>query len=272
MTTERIVRDFITQTKSINASGRRGIRTAEMQDVLSSIHKLAYPHISRARKLNDLNKQIELFQTSSLTSLGFLTLRLLPEHLPMWRENNTQLYLGIRTEHDGSCSAIKVKVWREQEEVYCECPHLTRSTKIVSESEAVFVTLSCCYQPTIEVSSPSKGYLKFSLVPELLPKGQHDKPALYLKSVFDGEKNFITQVNVWRDENNVHTECEHMKVETPIKSETEEVAILQPICCIAIDATASTDGILKYSIFPKMLPVGREVVINLSLSKKKNEY
>ena len=127
-----------------------------------------------------MNKPLQLSQSSSEAPPSFLTFSLLPELLPIGKENKTELYLGIKTDLDGNSSVIKVNVWKNKNHVHCECEHESRSRTIVSESEKVFMTLSCCYQPTIEISESSEGLICFNLLPELLPSGPEDRAQIKL--------------------------------------------------------------------------------------------
>ena len=245
MATERMVEASMIQKKKVKLSTRFGFNNAsislELEDIQNSIRKAAYPYISRAKKLNDMNKPLQLFQSSSETPPCFLTFSLLPELLPIGKENKTELYLGIKTDSDGKSSAIKVKVWREKNNVNCECEHQKRRRKILSDTEKIFMTLSCCYQPTVKIA-PTNTFFQFSLLPELMPG---DKAQLKLCV---GEKmNSEVKLNVWREGNTVM--CEHRKYKgyksrADIKSECEDVVMKLPPCPgpLTLSATGQTGG------------------------------
>ena len=173
-----------------------------------------------------MNKPLQLSQSSSEDPPNFLTFSLLPELLPIGKENKTELYLGIKTDSDGNSSVIKVNVWRTKNHVYCECKHETRRKAIVSESEKVFMTLSCCYQPTIEISESYEGLIRFNLLPNLLHSGSEDRAQIKLAIGVGENKNSEVKLNVWREGDTVrceHTKYKEYKSSVDIKSDTEEV-------------------------------------------------
>ena len=86
--------------------------------------------------------------------------------------------------------------------------------------------------------------------------------------------NIKTQVNVWRDGRNIYTECRHMKMDIPyIPIKSEEVAILQPCCCITIDINSTTNGIVQFSILPDLLTEGHnsKAQIKLRVGEKRTK-
>lgn len=229
---ERIARQCIEQKKNVKTKAwgfQIGNVKSESQNVLDSILHFAYPHISRSRQLTDMNKQLRLTQSSNVTTPISLDFSLLPELLPMGKEDKTQIHLGVKTDSDGKTSAMKANVWREERQVYCECEHKTQKESIKSEDREVLIKLPCCFSnPTINIIvPPSKAFLKFSLLPQLLPKGRDNKAQLKLHraETDDGEKDI--QVFVWRKDNTVHCDCEQIKYKTraDIKSESEEVVL-----------------------------------------------
>ena len=78
---------------------------SEVQDLLDSILKIAYPYISQARKLTDMNKQVEY-------SGDDLKFSVLPKALPRGYEDKTTVIVGFKTNKDGIKSVVKVHVWR----------------------------------------------------------------------------------------------------------------------------------------------------------------
>lgn len=104
---------------------------SEVQDLLDSILKIAYPYISQARKLTDMNKQLEYSQ-------GGLKFSLLPEALPMGYEDKTQVIVGFHTDENGkNKSVVKVNVWRSVKFVWYEHQDAMFYKSIISECEPV---------------------------------------------------------------------------------------------------------------------------------------
>ena len=135
-TFERIARKCIEQKKNVKTSSwglQSDSKKSEAQDILDSILRFAYPHISRAKKLTDMNKHLMLKDLSK-NSLQF---DVLPELLPMGYEDATQLTLGYLSGPDGNNSTVKVLVWREEDYVRCEYKKARSRTKIQSENESV---------------------------------------------------------------------------------------------------------------------------------------
>ena len=67
-TFEEVARKSIEQKKSVKTTTwglQIDSKKSEAQDVLDSILKFAYPYISRAKKLNDMNKQLTKQDASS---------------------------------------------------------------------------------------------------------------------------------------------------------------------------------------------------------------
>ena len=89
----------------------------EVQDLLDSILKIAYPYISQARKLTDMNKHLEYSFSNSGAGLKF---RLLPEALPEGYEDRTPVIIGFQTNKEGIKSVVKVQVWKERTHVWYE--------------------------------------------------------------------------------------------------------------------------------------------------------
>ena len=137
-------------------------KKSEAQDILDSILKLTYPHISRAKKLTDWNKQI----TQDLPSSP-IVFCLLPDLLPMGYEDMIQLILGHVVGSNGNKSFIKVNVWREADKVCCENIMKQRSFSWIRPgSEEV----------KMKVPGPCPGPLTLSA-----PSGEvRDKLALFL--------------------------------------------------------------------------------------------
>ena len=106
--------------------------TAEAQDLLDSILKIAYPYISQAKKLTGMNKEIEY----SRSGAGF-KFCLLPEALPVGYEDKTQVIVGVMKNKLGKRSVVKVPVWRSKESAYYEHKDTLFFKSIVSESVPV---------------------------------------------------------------------------------------------------------------------------------------
>ena len=107
-------------------------KKSEVQDLLDSILKIAYPYISQAKKLSDMNKQLEYSHSGA--SLNF---SLLPEALPMGYEDKTPVIVGFQTSEDGQKSVVKVNVWRSLKFVWYEHKDAMFYKPIISESAPV---------------------------------------------------------------------------------------------------------------------------------------
>ena len=105
-------------------------KKSDVQDLLDSILKIAYPYISQARKLTDMNKQLEYSQDG-------LKFSLLPEVLPMGYEDNTPIIIGFQTDENRMRTVIKVNVWKEETNVCYEHKGIVFYKSIVSECEPV---------------------------------------------------------------------------------------------------------------------------------------
>jgi len=105
-------------------------KKSEVQDLLDSILKITYPYISQARKLSDMNKQLEYSQDG-------LKFSLLPEALPMGYEDKTPVIIGFQTDENGMRTVVKVNVWKEETCVCYEHKGVVIYKAIISESEPV---------------------------------------------------------------------------------------------------------------------------------------
>jgi len=105
-------------------------KKSEVQDLLDSILKITYPYISQARKLTDMNKQLEY-------SHDGLKFSLLPEALPMGYEDKTPVIIGFQTDDYGMRTVVKVNVWKEETRVYYENKGVKFYKPIISECEPV---------------------------------------------------------------------------------------------------------------------------------------
>ena len=108
-------------------------KKSKVQDLLDSILKIAYPYISQARGLTDMNKQLE-YSSNSEAGLKFC---LLPEALPEGYEDKTQVILGFQNDLHGIKSVVKVYVWRSGKSVWYEHKAAMRYKIITSEAEPV---------------------------------------------------------------------------------------------------------------------------------------
>jgi len=105
-------------------------KKSEVQDLLDSILKITYPYISQARKLTDMNKQLEY-------SHDGLKFSLLPEALPMGYEDKTPVIIGFKTDEKGIQSVVKVNAWKEETFVCYEHKGAMFYKPIISECEPV---------------------------------------------------------------------------------------------------------------------------------------
>ena len=119
-------------------------KKSEVQDLLDSILKIAYPYISQARKLTDMNKQLE--------SGAELKFSLLPEALPMGYEDKTPVIVGFEKNKNGKNSVVKVYVWREGTDVYYEHKDDMFYKPITSENSPVVMD-DAGYPKTVTVSA-----------------------------------------------------------------------------------------------------------------------
>ena len=108
-------------------------KKSEVQDLLDSILKTAYPYISQARKLTDMNKELE-YSLDSGTSLNF---SLLPELLPEGYDDKSSVIVGNQNDKNGTKSVVKIHVWRAGKFVWYEHKDAMFYKIISSESEPV---------------------------------------------------------------------------------------------------------------------------------------
>ena len=120
------------------------------QECLDDILNLAYPYISRAKKLTDMKQQ--------LSYDGLLKFRLLPELLPMGhnQKDRTQLIVGVQTDKKGEKSVARIGVWRHETHVYFEYKGIRISNPIISESEPVDMVLPCPGPFTLSATGEAK--------------------------------------------------------------------------------------------------------------------
>ena len=134
---ERIARQCIKQKKFVKTKSwgfeQESIKS-DAQNVLDSIFAFAYPHISRAKKLTDINE--------SVSNDGHFKLRLLPEFMPVGHEDKTQLIVGVQTNEDGEKSLSKIPVWRNETHVYFEYKGIVFYETITSESEPMDIKVT----------------------------------------------------------------------------------------------------------------------------------
>ena len=109
------------------------VKKSEVQGPLDSILKIAYPYISQARKLTDMNKQLE-YSSDPGVSLKF---SLLPELLPKGYEDKTEVIVCSKKDKNGIKSMVKVHVWRSEKFVWYELKDAMFYKLISSESEPV---------------------------------------------------------------------------------------------------------------------------------------
>ena len=75
-------------------------KKSEVQDLLDSILQITYPYISQARKLTDMNRELE-YSPDSGAGLKF---SLLPEALPEGYEDKTAVIIGFQKDLDMEAS------------------------------------------------------------------------------------------------------------------------------------------------------------------------
>ena len=143
-TLEMIVRKSIEQKKKVITTSWGILRIqddskkSEAQDILDSILKFGYPFISRAKKLTtDMTNELKIQDFSS----NHHKFGLLPDVLPMGREDATQLTLGFSNDSDGKKSLVKVIVWKEEDSVWCEYENFMGHVKLESQTGKVMMEL-----------------------------------------------------------------------------------------------------------------------------------
>ena len=143
-TLEMIVRKCIEQKEKVIITSwgifriQNDGKKSEAQDILDSILKFGYPFISRAKKLTT-------DMTHKLMIQDFATnhhqVSLLPDVLPMGREDATKLTLGYSNDSDGKKSLVKVIVWKEEDSVWCEYENFKGHVKLESDTTEVVMEL-----------------------------------------------------------------------------------------------------------------------------------
>ena len=111
-------------------------KKSEVQDLLDSILKIAYPYISQARGLTDMNKQLEYSSDLKFGQAG-LKFSLLPEALPNGYEDMTTVIIGFKENKKGLKSVVKFHMWRSGKFVWCLHKNAMFCKPISSESEPV---------------------------------------------------------------------------------------------------------------------------------------
>ena len=132
------------------------------------------------------------------------------------------------------------------------------------------MTLSCCYQPTLEIRESSNGIIQFKLLPELVLAGRED--GAQIKLAVGDKKNAEVKLNVWREGDTVRCEDsiykEGYNASAYIQSDTKEVVMEMPLPCLG-PLTLTANGPAKkwahcrgvYSL-ASMEHRGRPVYIN----------
>ena len=137
---EKIARKCLDQKEKVKTKSwgfEQDSIKSEAQDCLDQILNLAYPYISRAKKLTDIKKKIYI------SNNGLPKFRLLPELLPMGYEDITQLTVGVQIDEKGNKSVSRIGVWRNETHVYFEYKGIRFDNPIISESEPVDMELPC---------------------------------------------------------------------------------------------------------------------------------
>ena len=137
-------------------------KKTEVQDLLDSILKIAYPYISQARGLTDMTKKLEY----SRSGAG-LKFRLLPEILPEGYEHRTPVILGFQNDEHGNNSVVKVHVWKDDTRVFYELRDAIFRKAITSEFKIqcyVIFTSRASFGPS-SVSSMMVAVVFVSLLP-----------------------------------------------------------------------------------------------------------
>jgi len=129
---ENIARKCIEQKKQVKTKSwgfEKDSIKSEAQNCLDQILNLAYPFISRARKYNDISRQLKMDEDHKF--------RLLPELLPVGHEDKTQMIVGIKTDDKGEKSTAKIFVFRTDTHVVFENGNKMYFKPIISEAEPV---------------------------------------------------------------------------------------------------------------------------------------
>ena len=155
---ERTVRQCIEQKKNVKTKEwgfTKESKKADAQNVLDSVLAFAYPHISRARNLTNMNKNL------SLSDVGYNKFRLLPELLPMGYEDCIQIIVGFKTDDKGEKTIEKIVVWKDENKVYYERKGAKFCKPIISEDAPVDMELPL-YPGPFTVSATGGAWDKWS--------------------------------------------------------------------------------------------------------------
>ena len=127
-------------------------KKSEVQDLLDSILKIAYPYISQARGLTDMHKELEY----SRPGAG-LKFSLLPEALPVGHEDKTPVILGLQKDEQDIKSVVKVYVWRGKQCVWYQHEGDAFYKPIISETEPVDMEDAQSVPVAVNFSATGKG-------------------------------------------------------------------------------------------------------------------
>ena len=170
---EKIARKCIGQKKHVKTKSwgfEKEKKKTEAQKCLNQILKLAYPYISRAKKLTDLNKKLTMSEGEHYK------FHLLPELLPIGFEEKTEIIVGIKTtDNQGEKSPVKFGVFRTEDNRVAFHDGIRIHLKpIISESKPVFMEDAVCPWPcTVSASGWAKEKCSWLLGDFIITKQEH---------------------------------------------------------------------------------------------------
>ena len=163
-------------------------KKSEVQDVLDSVLKIAYPYISELEKLSQMKV--------NLSSKDSIQLSLKPSLLPMSYEDRSELVVGLLTEGNKT-SVVKVHVWRAKSQVWykrnSKCFFKISNTEtedvvdMADATEACTITLTANGEATKAWHSPWGDYVATG--------AEHNEAAVFRNS--DGKYLYKHDDGTW---------------------------------------------------------------------------
>ena len=130
---ERIVKKCLEQRSNVNTKKmfmENASKKEELQEILDSVLKMAYPYISEYKKLTQMKRR--------LTMADSVKFSLIPVLLPMGFEDRTDLVIGVMSDAENKrTSAVKISVWRQKSAAFYQYHLNTFIMKFKTETEIV---------------------------------------------------------------------------------------------------------------------------------------
>ena len=184
-TLEMVVRKCIEQKEKVIITSwgifriQNDGKKSEAQDILDSILKFGYPFISRAKKLTtDMTHKLRIQDFAT----NHHQVSLLPDVLPMGREDATKLTLGYSNDSDGKKSFVKVIVWKEEDSVWCEYEKCKGSIKLESETGEVVMDVPFPRPLKLSATGDAGKWWIGCLGDYTITKEEHEGRAVYKNS------------------------------------------------------------------------------------------